>query len=94
MAKPLHYRGEYHVRAARLRAAATADPLTQCWRCVANGKPYRETLARPGDPWQAGHLEDSTPGGVLLPEHRSCNASAGATMGNKRRGTAPPSRDW
>lgn len=86
MAKPLHYRGEYHVTSARLRVAAKANPLTRCWRCG--------QLARPGDPWQAGHLEDSTPGGVLLPEHRSCNASAGATMGNKRRGTAPPSRIW
>lgn len=81
-----HYTGTYTARARRLRIAATRDPYTICWRC---GQP-----ARPGDPWQAGHLRDSDPTSPLLPEHRSCNTSAGATIGNALRGGRKPSRRW
>ena len=58
-----HYHGDYARRAAALRDAANANPSTTCWRCG--------DLARPGDPWQAGHINDGQPGGPLAPEHRS-----------------------
>ncbi len=63
------YDAAYRRRAARLRAAATADPSTQCWRCGQR--------AIVGDPWQAGHLIDGELFSALAPEHRSCNARAG-----------------
>ena len=83
--KPAHYRGSYHVSAARVRAAAYADPATRCWRCGLtldrckphrNGKPAR---------WTAGHVIDSDPNSPLLPECSPCNKSAGASYGNRLR---------
>lgn len=79
--KPAHYRGAYHVQARRIRAAANANPNTRCWRC---GHP-----ARPGDPWEAGHLRDGDPASPLLPEHRSCNRAAGARLTNTRKTRTP-----
>ena len=85
--KPAHYRGDYHRRAAAVRAAANADPDTVCWRCGLG--------ARPGDPWEAGHLHDGDPLAPLAPEHRSCNRAAGARLANERRKPKPnPSRRW
>ena len=72
-----HYHGDYRVRAAAVVAAANADPSTRCWRC--------HLLARPGDPWQAGHTVDGDSTALLAAEHRSCNAAAGARLGHARR---------
>lgn len=63
------YRGTFKRRAKQVRDAAYADPRTQCWRCGG--------LARPDDPWQAGHVRDGDPYSPLAAEHRSCNARAG-----------------
>lgn len=71
-----HYRGTYHVRARRVRDAANADPETRCWRCG--------DLARPGDPWQAGHVRDADPSSPLKAEHQSCNTLAGNRVQNPR----------
>jgi hypothetical protein len=79
-----HHQGDYARRASLVRANAYANPATRCWRC--NG------LAKYDDPWQAGHVVDGEPGGELRPEHRSCNASAGATHGNQQR--EPRSEHW
>ena len=79
-----HYRGDYQSRARAVRDAANADPSTKCWRC---GDP-----ARPDDPWQAGHLRDGDATSPLAPEHRSCNAKAGAAIVNGQRERR--SRDW
>lgn len=68
-ARRTHYQGQYTQQAKRVRDAANIDLSTRCWRCGG--------LARPGDPWQAGHIHDSQPGSPLAPEHRSCNAAAG-----------------
>lgn len=76
--KPAHYRGGYHIAAAKVRAAANADPNTTCQRCGQLGR-------GPRDPWDAGHLRDGDPTSPLGPEHRSCNRSAGATLGNAKR---------
>lgn len=81
-----HHRGSYQTRAAAVRARANADPTTTCWRC---GQP-----ARPGDPWTAGHIIDTNPASPLKPEHASCNYSAGATLGNRRRQGLNPVRMW
>ena len=75
-----HYRGSYARRAKAVRDAANADPTTRCWRC--NG------LARPDDPWQAGHVIDHDPSSQLLAEHRSCNVRAGKQIHE------PRSRVW
>ena len=80
-----HYTRDYQRRARNVREAANADPSTTCWRC---GCP-----ARAGDPWQAGHTRDGDSTGSLWPEHRSCNAAAGARMGNRRR-YDPQSQVW
>jgi hypothetical protein len=74
--KPAHYKGTYHVDSRRVRDQANANPYTRCWRCG--------NLAIPGDPWQAGHTHDGLAGGLLLPEHRSCNRNAGAKLGSLR----------
>lgn len=81
-----HHKGTHQARARKLVAAANANPSTVCGRC---GEP-----ARPGDPWQAGHVNDGQVNGPLRPEHRSCNASAGATMGNQRRQGLTTTRRW
>jgi hypothetical protein len=90
MAGDHHRTPDYRRRALAVRRAANANPLTQCWRCG--------ELARPGDPWQAGHTIDGDNRAPLAPEHRLCNATAGAVMRNrKRRGqptTNPQSRIW
>jgi hypothetical protein len=83
-----HRRGSYQRDAARVRAAAYADRSTVCRRCGL-------TLAdKPGDTWDAGHIHDGVPGSPLAPEHSSCNRSAGATAGNRRRLGLRPTRDW
>lgn len=70
-----YYRGDYQARAKQVRDQANAEPNTRCWRC---GQP-----ARPGDPWQAGHLIDSDPNSGLAPEHARCNAQAGARLSHR-----------
>lgn len=86
--KPWH-RGDYAARARKVRAAANADPHTRCWRC---GRTLDEH--KPGDVWQAGHLHDADPTSPLLPEARSCNAAAGARLGNALRTRPRVSRVW
>jgi hypothetical protein len=67
---------------------AYADPTTLCARCGL-------TLAdKPGDTWDAGHQYDGVPSSPLRPEHSSCNRSAGAALGNRRRIGLRPTRDW
>lgn len=74
-----HYRGDYARRAAAIRAAAYADPLTRCARCGL-------TLdAVPGATWDAGHVHDGQPDSPLRPEHSTCNRSAGAALSTPRR---------
>lgn len=87
-AKAPHHRGNYQAAAAKVRAKANADPTTRCWRCG--------QLARPGDPWTAGHINDGQTGGPLRAEHASCNYSAGAQLGNARRSrtTLRTTRQW
>jgi hypothetical protein len=82
-----HHRGTYAARARKVRAAANANPATRCWRCGL-------TLAEvPGSTWDAGHLSDGRADSALAPEHSTCNRSAGATMGNRRR-TQGTTREW
>ena len=81
-----HHRGGYQVQAAKVRARANADPTTRCARCG--------QLARAGDPWTAGHVNDGQIGGPLAPEHASCNYAAGARLGNARRQGMRNTRRW
>ena len=87
MAKRPHYAGTYQQRAARVRAAANADPFTRCWRCG-------RTKAQHKRKWTAGHVNagDARPDALLLPECEACNYSHGARMLNT--GTVPASRLW
>lgn len=87
--KAAHHRGAHTRLAAIIRARANANPATLCARC---GQP-----ARPGDPWQAGHRNDghiATSLADYQPEHRSCNTSAGARIGNQRRAGNDPTLNW
>lgn len=79
--KPAHYRGDYHVRARHVRAAAYADPTTRCWR---GGHTLAEARALWGThvKWTAGHLVDGQEGGPLAPECSHCNYGAGARLRN------------
>lgn len=91
-----HHTGSYQARAAAVRAAANANPTTTCWRCgrtLAEHPPHRN-----GKParWTAGHIHDGQIDGPLAPEASTCNYSAGATLGNKRRSSRRlnTTRDW
>ena len=89
--KPAHYRGGFHVQAAKVRDAANADPTQRCWRCrkrLHECGPLGDGRHKNGKPahWTAGHLYDSDPNSPLLPECSPCNKSAGATYGNRLRG--------
>lgn len=87
--KALHYRGSYYTRSENLRVAANADLSTRCWRC---GRLSAELERDPSlGPWQAGHLRDGDATSPLMPEHRKCNASAGARL---RVDGFRTSRDW
>lgn len=55
-----HYAGKYQAEAKRVR-----DTARICWLCGQG--------PRPGDPWQADHVEPGQVGSPLLPAHRSCN---------------------
>lgn len=88
MTDPL-YSGSYQRRAAAVRARAYANPNTLCGRC---GRTLAEH--KPGDTWDAGHIRDSDPTSPLQPEAASCNRSAGAAMGNRRRIGLQPTRQW
>jgi len=81
-----HYAHDYQRRARAVRQAADTNPLTLCARC---GEP-----ARPDDPWDAGHERDGDPTSPLRAEHASCNRSAGATLGNRRRIKLTTTRNW
>lgn len=85
IAKAAHHSGDYQARAQAVRDQANANPDTLCWRCRrtladhpphTNGKPAR---------WTAGHVIDSDPTSPLAPEASTCNFSAGAATGNRRR---------
>lgn len=90
-----HHQGTYARRAAAVRAAATANPDTLCWRCgrtLAEHEPHRDGRA---PFWTAGHLIDGQIEGQLAPEASTCNFAAGAALGNAtRRPDLNTSRDW
>ena len=96
-----HYTGTYHARAARLRQAAYANPATICLApkhdgtgLLNNGTICGRTLAqhRPGDTWDAGHVNAQQKNGPLQPEAASCNRSNGARSKTTRTNTT--TRDW
>lgn len=87
--KGQHHRGQHQRLSALARARYNADPNTRCARC---GDTHRAD-----DPWQAGHIHDGIPATSLAdyqPEHASCNASAGARLGNRRRTGITTTTDW
>lgn len=80
--KPDYYKGDYPKRSAAVRAAANADPFTQCWRCgrtLSQHPPHR--TGRPPS-WQAGHVRAGDVTSPLLAEASTCNTSHGARLGN------------
>lgn len=94
-----HYHGDYPRRAAAVRAAAYADPTTECESIdFLTGARCGRTLAEhtPGATWHAGHENDSEIGGRLRPEVSECNQRNGLLYGQarKRRKAMSTSRDW
>ena len=82
--------GYAHQRARAAALAALRDGAP-CWRC---GLPMWRTAAHLLD---LGH-DDADPARYTGLEHRHCNRSAGATLGNRRRqrtaAPTPHSRVW
>ena len=94
--KAPHHRGTYPKRSRQLVALARAMQSTTCWRCgrtLAEHEPHKN--GKPAK-WTAGHMVDGEVDGPLAPEASTCNFSAGATAGNRKRGRGDngPSRDW
>ena len=60
-------------------APLVASGRAVCWRC--------QLPISPGQAWDAGHVDDlalgGDPDGERLPEHASCNRSAGAKLGRQ-----------
>jgi hypothetical protein len=86
-----HYQGSYQVRAQAVRDAAYSDPSCRCWRCGLTLAEKRKSV--PDEGWDAGHVIDGQYLSPLVPEHSSCNRSAGAKAGNKKR-SLNASRRW
>jgi len=90
--KPWH-RGRHNEWSRQLRAAWNANPDTRCARC---GLTRTEGIAKWGKQgeWEAGHKRPGTIAHSTLdyqPEHRHCNRSEGAAMGNRNR---EPNSGW
>ena len=81
--KAPHHKGSYDRRSRAVVAAAKADPTTVCWRCGKTLAQHPDTKAGNPPKWSAGHVIDSHPDSPLLPEVLSCNARAGALIGNR-----------
>lgn len=83
--KAPHHSGTHQRRAAKICAAAYADPATRCWRCHRTLHQIR-TL-KPRARWTAGHLPgyDGQADAPMAAECSPCNFSHGATLGNQRR---------
>ena len=82
MAKAPHHTGTYQQRAARVRAAAYANPNTRCWRCGRTLEQIRRI--RPRTRWDAGHIHGPTHP-ALAPECSWCNRADGARQVNAQR---------
>jgi hypothetical protein len=80
-----HYRNGYRKLADMVKAAAYADPSTPCARCGLTLAEHPPTKSGKPPSWDAGHVVDGEIGGRLRPEVASCNRSAGARAGNRRR---------
>ena len=99
--------GDSSTYARRLLAPMVERLEAVCPRC--------RRVIYPGEEWDAGHARDlalhpqqdttrawvrnAVARGLLRPEHRRCNRSAGAALGNRMRGkvkrelaTPPPAR--
>ena len=84
MGNAAYDRGHRAERANWATLMETGYPV-KCWRCK---KPITA-----GQPWDLGHLEDLVSGGNpkrRLPEHATCNRSAGGALAYQPR----PSRPW
>lgn len=85
-------RGRADQRARAALAAYVASGLAICPRC--------RTPIRPDDEWDTGHVTDlalgGDPAGPVEAEHRRCNRSAGARLGNsiRARGNRIRLADW
>lgn len=89
--KAPHHKGTYHQQSARVRAAANADPDTQCWKC---GRTLAQARRfKPKAHWCAGHVIRGQEGGDLLAECSICsNAEGGRTRTRKSKRRSP--RSW
>jgi hypothetical protein len=72
-------RGRRDQAARQALAALVASGVAVCWRC--------EQTIQPTDDWDAGHVdslgEGGHPDGRRVPEHASCNRSAGGQLAHQ-----------
>lgn len=98
--KAAHHRGTFQRAGEKIRAKAYADPTYRCPRCGLTLAEFRARHPRRNWRWQAGHKVTSEIGGELRAEHGHCNASHGASYGNRQRRLRKPrptlkvSRAW
>ena len=88
--KAAHHRGAHQVTATRIVAAAHQQPELTCPRC---GLTLQEGITKWGEQgqWEAGHRVAGDSSAGYQAEHRHCNRSHGAQLGNARRSTG---YDW
>ena len=70
-----HYTGGHAARPKGVRRRAYLDATTRCRRCGLTLEERRVT--HPAETWDAGHVVPGQVNGELVPEHSSCNRSAG-----------------
>lgn len=90
--KALHHKGAHDTIARRTVAAANATPSYRCPTC---GLTLIEGIARWGvnGQWEGGHRVHGQARYGYHAQHRHCNRSEGATIGNAKR-IEPHSEHW
>jgi hypothetical protein len=90
--KAAHHRGAHQVTARRVVAWANNNPAYRCPSCALT---LAEGIAKWGvnGQWEGGHVVDGDSRYGYHAQHRHCNRSRGAAMGNAKR-DEPHSERW
>ena len=82
--KAPHHRGPHQRIARHVVTTANNNPNQTCPRCGLSRIEGINLWGEQGE-WEAGHRIDGNSAGGYQAEHRHCNRSAGATLGNTQR---------
>ena len=78
-------RGDYQRRARAIKLTAHSDPTTRCGLCGRTLDQHPHTKTGNPPTWTADHIRPGDETSPLQAAVWSCNSSAGASMGNRRR---------